>query len=533
MYKQYIEEINNLKNLETIINYYYPNQLKKNKMNCPFHKESTPSFYIKDKENVAFYHCFGCGEGGGIINFIQKVESIPFRQALKKAYEILEIPINLPSLNKASNHKVNKNNAVQFYNNQAIKAIKEGDIDKAFELTCKSDEEKNKNYFIDYPYLDEKNAPLKIWENMNEILKANNITVAYNEITKDVEIEGLDSTNLDNQLVDIHSLCIKYGFKLPFATIDKFVNRIGELNPKNPVIDYLRECYMEFDGNYKYIQKLCDAIITSEDFNPKLKKILIIKWLLNTAMIPFNEGNSNIEGILTLQGRQGLGKTRLIKKLVPMYVKTGLELDPSDKDKVYQCIKYWVAELGELDATFKRDLAKLKAFITEQNDEFRRPYAIKPVIYPRKTSFYATVNNDDFLKDETGNRRYWIIPVKEIDFNIIDNLDIDNLCGEVMHIKEENKVKHYLEAEELDLLNNSNEEFKIYNSIEISIDREFNWDIDRSHWQFKPSMEIASRLNVNSTKGIKTCLLSRGAQYTKRGTKRGYVTPPYKVPINF
>ena len=192
MYKQYIEEINNLKNLETIINYYYPNQLKKNKMNCPFHKESTPSFYIKDKENVAFYHCFGCGEGGGIINFIQKVESIPFRQALKKAYEILEIPINLPSLNKASNHKVNKNNAVQFYNNQAIKAIKEGDIDKAFELTCKSDEEKNKNYFIDYPYLDEKNAPLKIWENMNEILKANNITVAYNEITKDVEIEGLD-----------------------------------------------------------------------------------------------------------------------------------------------------------------------------------------------------------------------------------------------------------------------------------------------------------------------------------------------------
>ena len=71
MYNEYIESINNLKNLETII------------------------------------------------NFIQKVESIPFRQVLKKAYEILEIPINLPSLNKASNHKVNKNNAVQFYNNQA------------------------------------------------------------------------------------------------------------------------------------------------------------------------------------------------------------------------------------------------------------------------------------------------------------------------------------------------------------------------------------------------------------------------------
>lgn len=48
-----------------------------------------------------------------------------------------------------------------------------------------------------------------------------------------------------------------------------------------------------------------------------------------------------------------------------------------------------------------------------------------------------------------------------------------------MHIKEENKVRHYLEPEELELLNNSNEEFKIYNSVEISIDREFNWDVDK------------------------------------------------------
>ena len=102
-----------------------------------------------------------------------------------------------------------------------------------------------------------------------------------------------------------------------------------------------------------------------------------------------------------------------------------------------------------------------------------------------------------------------------------------------MHIKEENKIKHYLECEELELLNNSNEEFKIYNSVEITIDREFNWDIDKSHWQFKSSMEIASRLNVNSTKGIKTCLLSKGAKYIKKGNKRGYITPPYRVPINF
>lgn len=231
---------------------------------------------------------------------------------------------------------------------------------------------------------------------------------------------------------------------------------------------------MDFDGEFKNIRMLCDALIARQDFNPKIKEMLIRKWLLNTANIPFNNGNTNIEGVLTLQGKQGIGKTRLIRKIIPMYVKTGLELDPSDKDKVYQCIKYWVCELGELDATFKRDLSKLKAFITEQVDEFRRPYGLAPISYPRKTSFYATVNNEEFLKDETGNRRYWVIPV------------------------------------------------------DLAITREFNWDANKDTWTWKPSTEIANRLYLKSTKGLRVTLESFGAEYKKMGDKRGYTTPPYK-----
>ena len=60
--------------------------------------------------------------------------------------------------------------------------------------------------------------------------------------------------------------------------IDKFIGIIAESNPKNPVADYLSESYMNFDGNYEYIQKLCDAIITPKDYSPILKKTL---WLLH------------------------------------------------------------------------------------------------------------------------------------------------------------------------------------------------------------------------------------------------------------
>lgn len=527
MYKEYIKEINNIMDLETVINYYHPGKLIRNKMSCPFHKDSKPSFSIADKGSGAFYKCFSCNEGGDIVKFIQNTENLSFIQALKKAYEILNKPLNLPNIKTNTVNSLNKNKTIEYYEKESKEALQEGNIDKAFEISCKSDKELGRRYSINYPFLTQKGTPMKIWDNFNEILKANNIQVFYNEITKDIEIEGLEATNGDNQLVELHSLCSKCGFNTNFAVIAKFVGKIAEDNLKNPVVDYLCECYMNFDGNDTNIQKLCDAIITKEDYDKELKKILITKWLINTAMIPFNDGTKNIEGILTLQGKQGIGKTRLIKKLIPIYVKTGLELDPSDKDKVYQCIKYWVAELGELDSTLKRDLAKLKAFITESMDEFRKPYAMNPMVYARKTSFYATVNNGDFLKDDTGNRRYWVIPVEEIDFDMLDEIDINMLWGEVMHLKESNKIKHYLNKNELEMLNSSNDDFKICTNVELAVEREFNWNSDRSDWNWKSTADICNRLNINSTSTLKTSMSKYGAEYKKTRGRRGYITPPY------
>ena len=528
MYKDIINDIRNIKDLETIINYYYPNQLIKNKMKCPFHNDKTPSLQIADKGSGAFYKCFGCQAGGDIIDFIKRVENIDFIEAVKKAYYILNKDLNLPNKRTIKLNTTNKKKINSFYENKIEEAIKDNDLDKAFELSCKKDKEEERKYFINFPYLDSKGKPQKIWENLDVLLKENNIEIVYNEIIKDIEITGLEGSNFESNLVDIHSLCNKCGFSLGLKTIQSFVNRIANNNLYNPVVDYLRNCYMDFDGEFKNIQMLCDALITRQDFNPKIKEMLIRKWLLNTANIPFNNGNTNIEGVLTLQGRQGIGKTRLIRKIIPMYVKTGLELDPSDKDKVYQCIKYWVCELGELDATFKRDLSKLKAFITEQVDEFRRPYGLAPISYPRKTSFYATVNNEEFLKDETGNRRYWVIPVEKIDFDLIEKIDIDNLWGEVMYIKEENLETTYLNQEQIELLNDSNSDFKVMNQLDLAITREFNWDANKDTWTWKPSTEIANRLYLKSTKGLRVTLESFGAEYKKMGDKRGYTTPPYK-----
>lgn len=531
MYSQLINDIRSIQDLEIVINYYYPNQLKNKTMKCPFHNDSTPSFKIVDKGQGAFYKCFGCEESGDIIEFIKKVEGIRFIPALEKAYLILNKQLNLPKSNFNKINTVNKANLNQYYEEKIKESLENHDLDSAFRHECKKDRENKQSYYIKFPYTDDNNKPLRIWENLNEILEINNISVMYNEIAKDIEITGVEGSTLESQLISIHSLSNKYGFPLNLNMINNFINKIANNNPTNPVTNFLEYCYETYDNDDKYIQMLCNAIITNSSFDEDLKKILIRKWLLNTASIAFNDGKGNTEGVLTMQGKQGIGKTRLIRKIVPMYVKTGLELDPSDKDKVYQCIKYWVCELGELDSTFKRDLAKLKAFITEQTDEFRRPYGLVPIKYPRKTSFYATVNNEEFLKDESGNRRYWVIPVEKIDFELVDKIDIYQLWGEVMHIREKGVETIYLNQSEMNMLNRSNNNFKVMGQLEIEIDKLFVWEAGKGMWKWMSSKDIINKLYIKSTKGLRATLESYGAIYQKKGNKRGYIMPPENLML--
>src|SRR5699024_12049338 len=121
--------------------------------------------------------------------------------------------------------------------------------------------------------------------------------------------------------------------------------------------------------------------------------------------------------------KQGIGKTSLFKSVVPKdgneqreLVKDGVMLDTEDKDYVYSVLRYWLVELGEIDATLRRsELARLKAFVTAVSDVMRRPYARKESVYARRTVLFGSVNNSDFLQDDTGNRRVWVVDSDHIE----------------------------------------------------------------------------------------------------------------------
>lgn len=114
---------------------------------------------------------------------------------------------------------------------------------------------------------------------------------------------------------------------------------------------------------------------------------------------------------LILAGPQGAGKSTLISIMGGEYYKDGLT-SMEGKEGAEQVRGAHLIEIGELDGMKRSEISAVKQFITARSDEYRPAYAVHKEIFPRQCVFFGTTNEQYFLKDETGNRRFPIIPIK-------------------------------------------------------------------------------------------------------------------------
>lgn len=121
-----------------------------------------------------------------------------------------------------------------------------------------------------------------------------------------------------------------------------------------------------------------------------------------------------------------------------------------------------MVEIGELDSSFKKDIARLKGFITADMDKVRRPYGRLDSEYPRRTVFCATVNDSNFLVDSTGNSRWWTIPVIQIDYQ--HGIDMQQLFAQLA-VDFENDVQWWLTPEEELILAQHNNAHRIVSAV--------------------------------------------------------------------
>ena len=122
------------------------------------------------------------------------------------------------------------------------------------------------------------------------------------------------------------------------------------------------------------------------------------------------------DSVPVLDGDQGIGKSTIVKDLVtPEYYSEALSLtDMDDKSGAEKLQGFWVIEIGELAGMKKADIEKVKAFLSTSDDKYRPSYGKVVESHPRQCIIIATVNGErGYLRDITGNRRFWIIKVHQ------------------------------------------------------------------------------------------------------------------------
>ena len=375
--------------------------------------------------------------------------------------------------------------------------------------------------------------PLKIWENLECVLSKYGINLKRNEVTKDIDFfnfEGAESRN--GKIADIHSLQMIEGLKMNENQVAAAIARIAEKNRYNPFIDMLKE---NENSDISIIKQLFDTIPIKEEYkeNSDFYSLLFVKWCIGVVKMAHNtlENAYGSQGVLTLQGGQGDHKSTFFRLLLPnhRWFKGDESVDPSSKDDVIKTTSYVVCELGEFDDTMKKEQAKLKQFFTAVTDEYRTPYSHVSEKYPRKTSFCATVNKTGFLKDETGSRRYWVIPVSMIDRNKVEAIDKNKFWGAVYHLYKSGEVTDWLDKEETAELERLNRTFNYKDDVAITLDDKLDWDSPREEWGHYSVTTIAERLCIREKAKIKNEMQRRGIKYEQKryGRKpvRGYTIP--------
>lgn len=214
----------------------------------------------------------------------------------------------------------------------------------------------------------------------------------------------------------------------------------------HPVRDYLNS--LTWDGE-KRVETLLSDYLGAED---NIYTRAVIRKHLAAAVARIMQPGIKYDYMLVLTGPQGIGKSSFIRILGKDWYNDSLTT-VSGKEAYEQLQGSWLIEMSELTATKKADIEATKMFLSKNEDIYRVAYGKRVSRFPRQCVFFGTSNDKEFLRDKTGNRRYWPVDVgiEEPKKNIFKDLEKerDQIWAEAVEIYKAGE-KLYLEGAELE-----------------------------------------------------------------------------------
>lgn len=235
---------------------------------------------------------------------------------------------------------------------------------------------------------------------------------------------------------------VKYRIEGP-RKIDDALEAEAAAHPR----DALRERLLalpEWDGTER-VDTLLVRALGAED-SPYVRAVTR-KTLCGAVRRALRPG-CKFDYMLVLEGPQGIGKSTLWARLGGDFFTDAFTLQDILWAKVgaEKLQGKWIAEVAELDGMAKASIESLKAFLSTQADRYRAAYARRAASHPRRSIIVGTVNNlDGYLRDVTGNRRFWPVPVtRQLDLSCVAPGEVDQLWAEALAL--EGAERLYLEG---------------------------------------------------------------------------------------
>jgi predicted P-loop ATPase len=245
----------------------------------------------------------------------------------------------------------------------------------------------------------------KMLRDYRKLLSVFGNRIRLNTLTKRIEIDG-QPLSLDRAKLQ---LAIKYGIVLKSGREDvqDMVAELAESNQYSPIAEYLLSLPVPADTSIldslaKTYLGACEPIYSS----------MVRKTLIAAAARALKPG-CKVDTALILQSPQGWKKSQFFKVLAGDWFDDSFGA-MSDKDERLKLHSAWILEWAELETVFKRkDVAATKAFLSCASDSIRPPYGRETVKMARPSLVVGSTNETEFLSDTTGNRRFWVVPVKQ------------------------------------------------------------------------------------------------------------------------
>lgn len=272
-------------------------------------------------------------------------------------------------------------------------------------------------------------------ENMSAALSYLGITVKRNLFTSNIEIKGLEDMgfpNMEDAVVDwIEFRVAKADVKLRAsgAEVQKAIRQVAHINRYHPIKEYLES--LVWDGTPRLDTWVLDH--AGADDSSYTRAVSALPLMAAVKRI-YNPG-SKFDEMLVLCSGQGFYKSSALECLAggQQWFTDSLPLGAPTKEVMETTTGKWIIEAADLDKYGKVEHNKLKAFMSRRSDRARLAFARIAEEIPRQWVIVGTVNEDQFLSDPTGDRRYWPLTVtKPFDCEALAT-NRDQLWAEAYH----------------------------------------------------------------------------------------------------